>query len=84
MNSFNTSFGYLWKENIRKEHQLNVIDVTYVSPNHVTAEYMADIDQDEALRRVIEKQLILAQPIIIRTPIQCRNAEKIRSILMVN
>src|SRR5690606_4373489 len=55
---FKTSFGYLWKENIRKEHQLNVIDVTYVSPNHVTAEYQQDIDEDESLGKVIEKQLI--------------------------
>lgn len=58
LNSFNTSFGYLWKENIRKEHQLNVIDITYVSPNHVTPEYQQDIKDDPALGRVIEKQLI--------------------------
>ncbi|QSB26451.1 BamA/TamA family outer membrane protein [Flavobacterium sp. CLA17] len=58
LNSFNTSFGYLWKENIRKEHQLNVIDITYVSPNHVTDEYLADIEDDQALGKVIEKQLI--------------------------
>lgn len=58
LNSFNTSFGYLWKENIRKEHQLNVVDVTYVSPNHVTEEYLADIEADPALGKVIEKQLI--------------------------
>jgi outer membrane protein assembly factor BamA len=58
LNSFNGSFGYLWKENIRKEHQLNVIDITYVSPNHVTPEYLQDIQQDPALEKVIEKQLI--------------------------
>ncbi|WP_163400701.1 BamA/TamA family outer membrane protein [Flavobacterium fluviatile] len=58
LNSFNASFGYLWKENIRKEHHLNVMDITYVSPNHVTAEYLEDIQQDPALARVIEKQLI--------------------------
>ncbi|WP_264529127.1 BamA/TamA family outer membrane protein [Flavobacterium sp. N502540] len=58
LNSFKTSFGYLWKENIRKEHQLNVVDITYVSPNHVTAEYLADIEKDKSLEKVIEKQLI--------------------------
>ena len=58
LNSFKTSFGYLWKNNIRKEHQLNVVDITYVSPNNVTAEYQEDIDADEALGKVIEKQLI--------------------------
>lgn len=58
LNSFKTSFGYQWKENVRKEHQLNIIDVTYVSPNNVTAEYLADIDDDASLGKVIEKQLI--------------------------
>ena len=58
LNSFKTSFGYLWKNNIRKEHQMNVVDVTYVSPKNVTAEYQADNDADAALGKVIEKQLI--------------------------
>ncbi|MFH6994758.1 BamA/TamA family outer membrane protein [Flavobacterium sp. FlaQc-48] len=58
LNSFKTSFGYQWKENIRKEHQLNIIDVTYVSPNNVTAEYRDDIKEDASLGKVIEKQLI--------------------------
>ncbi|MCC9063429.1 BamA/TamA family outer membrane protein [Flavobacterium piscisymbiosum] len=58
LNSFKTSFGYQWKENVRKEHQLNIIDVTYVSPNNVTAEYREDIKEDASLGKVIEKQLI--------------------------
>jgi outer membrane protein assembly factor BamA len=58
LNSFKTSFGYIWKNNIRKEHQLNVVDITYVSPNNVTTEYQEDIDADAALGKVIEKQLI--------------------------
>lgn len=58
LNSFKTSFGYIWKDNIRKEHQLNVVDITYVSPNNVSAEYQKDIDADPALGKVIEKQLI--------------------------
>lgn len=58
LNSFKTSFGYIWKNNIRKEHQLNVVDITYVSPNNVTAEYREDILADPSLEKVIEKQLI--------------------------
>lgn len=58
LNSFNASFGYLWRESIRKEHQLNVMDITYVSPNNVTPEYQEDIDEDPALGKIIEKQLI--------------------------
>jgi outer membrane protein insertion porin family len=58
LNSFNAFFGYLWRESIRKEHQLNVIDITYVSPNNVTPEYQEDIGKDPALGKIIEKQLI--------------------------
>ncbi|NDP27759.1 MAG: BamA/TamA family outer membrane protein [Flavobacterium sp.] len=58
LNSFKTSFGYIWKNNIRKEHQLNVVDITYVSPNNVTPEYQQDIDADASLAKIIEKQLI--------------------------
>jgi outer membrane protein insertion porin family len=58
LNSFKGSFGYLWKENVRKEHQLDLIEVNYVSPNHVTDEYLAQADKDPALLKVVEKQLI--------------------------
>ncbi len=58
LNSFKTSFGYLWKNNIRKEHQLNVVDITYVSPNNVTAAYREAILANPSLGKVIEKQLI--------------------------
>ena len=58
LNSFKTSFGYIWKNNARKENQLNVMDITYVSPNNVTPEYRADILADATLGKVIEKQLI--------------------------
>lgn len=67
LNSFRTQFGYLWKDNIRTEHQLNVFDVNYVSPATVTDEYNQQIfDAEnsenpasaEPLKKVIEKQLI--------------------------
>lgn len=58
LNSFRGSFGYLWKENVRKEHQLDVLEVNYVSPNHVTPYYQEQADKDPALSKVLEKQLI--------------------------
>ncbi len=58
LNSFKASFGYLWKENIRKEHQLNVTDIRYVSPNNVTDLYREQIAVNPTLAKVIEKQLI--------------------------
>lgn len=58
LNSFRGQFGYLWKENIRKEHQLNVFDVNYVSPASVTPLYYEQIEENPSLENVIQKQLI--------------------------
>lgn len=69
LNSFRAQFGYLWKNNIRTEHQLNVVDVNFVSPATVTEEYQQMIDDEKLtnegdgisyspLEKVIEKQLI--------------------------
>lgn len=67
LNSFRGQFGYLWKDNVRTEHQLNPLDVNYVSPATVTDEYQNQIndalDNNEpgtaaALQKVIDKQLI--------------------------
>ena len=62
LNSFRSQFGYLWKDNIRTEHQLNVLDVNFVSPATVTDLYKQQIEEDptqpSALEKVIEKQLI--------------------------
>ena len=58
LNSFKTSFGYLWKESVRAEHELNVFEVNYVSPQEVTEAYLQKIEENESLGKVIEKQLI--------------------------
>jgi len=66
LHNLNASFGYVWKENIRKEHDLKVIDVTLVAPQTVTDKYQEQIDGNPAegippnptLGRVVEKQLI--------------------------
>lgn len=58
LNTFRGSFGYLWKENIRKEHELKVTEITYVSPMNVTPLYQSQIDSLPALGRIVEKQLI--------------------------
>lgn len=58
LHNFNTSFGYLWKENIRKEHDLKVIDVTLVAPQNITDLYREQMADNPTLQRVVEKQLI--------------------------
>lgn len=63
LHNFNASFGYLWKENALREHDLKVIEVTYVTPEKISDKYLADMNDEnnrnaEALKRVVEKQLI--------------------------
>jgi len=64
LHNFNASFGYKWKENIRKEHELRIFDITLVSPERITQEYYNQIYNAEGnvinptLKRVVEKQLI--------------------------
>lgn len=58
LSSLNASFGYAWKENIRKEHDLKVIDVTYVHPTNVTQKYLDKSANNNYMLRVVEPQLI--------------------------
>ncbi len=58
LNNFNASFGYVWKENARKEHDLKIIDITYVSPANVTPKFDSLAQNNIFLKRVVERQLI--------------------------
>jgi outer membrane protein assembly factor BamA len=58
LQTFKGSFGYLWKENERKEHQFNITEIIYASPQNVTSLYQEQIDVNASLGKVIEKQLI--------------------------
>ena len=66
LHNFNSSFGYLWKENERKEHDLKVLDVSVVAPQNVQDAYLEQIHgnpdkgiaPNPSLQRIIDKQLI--------------------------
>jgi outer membrane protein insertion porin family len=59
LNSFRGSFGYAWKENPQKEHQLNPISINYVQPLNVTEEYLDSIKRYQSLKRSVDKQFII-------------------------
>jgi outer membrane protein assembly factor BamA len=56
--TFKGSFGYGWKEDIRKEHQLNITEITYAKPENVTDLYKEQVALNPSLKHIIEKQLI--------------------------
>ncbi len=59
LSSFRTAYGYNWKENIYKEHQLNPVSINYVLPSQVSDEYRAAADTNISLQKAIERQFIL-------------------------
>ncbi len=59
MNSFRAAFGYNWKENIYKEHQLNPISINYVQPLKITQLYLDSSANNPTLQKAVEKQFIL-------------------------
>ncbi|MEP7319750.1 MAG: BamA/TamA family outer membrane protein [Panacibacter sp.] len=59
LSSSKASFGYIWKEDIRKEHQLDIISLNLVQPRSVTAEFQQALDTNITLARSIEKQFII-------------------------
>ncbi len=59
LNSIRASAGYYWKESIRKEHELKVLDMNYVQPINVTNLYDSLAALDPTLNKAIEKQFTL-------------------------
>ncbi len=61
LTSIRGSYGYVWKENILSEHQLNIINISSVQPTHITPEFADSLAKPESitLRRSIEKQFII-------------------------
>ena len=58
LNSFTGSWGYEWRENARRSHQLNLLNLTYVNPTGVSPEYADSVahSQNPTLAHVIDKQ----------------------------
>lgn len=59
MNSFRASYGYVWKESLSKEHQLNPVSINYVQPIAITQEFLDSAAKNPTLEKAVEKQFIL-------------------------
>jgi outer membrane protein assembly factor BamA len=59
LNSFRASFGYRWKESIKKEHEFTVYAVNYIQPSNISEEYMLRVMDDPTLANAIQKQFTL-------------------------
>jgi len=59
LNSFKTSYGWVWNTSINTEHQFNTISINYVMPSAITPTFQLALDTNVTLARSIEKQFIL-------------------------
>lgn len=58
LNSFNASWGYQWKPNTHVENKLDLEDITFVNPQHVSQVYLDSIykTRNPTLAHVINRQ----------------------------
>lgn len=56
LNSSTLNFGYKWKENEQKTHDLTLVELIYVQPRNITDAYRAQMDTVPTLRRIVDKQ----------------------------
>ncbi|MFI5124376.1 MAG: BamA/TamA family outer membrane protein [Chitinophagales bacterium] len=59
LNSFKTSFGYIWKESAEKEHTLDIVRINYVNPTHINPAFQLALDTNIILARSLERQFII-------------------------
>ncbi|MBK9254072.1 MAG: BamA/TamA family outer membrane protein [Saprospiraceae bacterium] len=59
INSIRANYGYIWKEYITKEHQLNPVAINYVKPLNISQLYQDSILSNPALARITEQQFIM-------------------------
>jgi outer membrane protein assembly factor BamA len=59
MNSFRAAYGYVWKESLSKEHQLNIVSINFVQPIAITQEFIDSAANNPTLQKAVEKQFIL-------------------------
>ena len=59
LNSFKTSFGYIWKESAEKEHTLDIARINYVNPTHIDPAFQLALDTNIILARSLERQFIV-------------------------
>ncbi len=59
LNSFKTSYGWVWNSSVTTEHQFNPVALNYVLPTSIRPEFQRGLDTNITLARSIERQFII-------------------------
>ncbi len=58
MSTFQFIYGYKWKKDIRQEHELNPVSISYTTVGKKSAEFIALLDSNLYLKKSYEEQFI--------------------------
>ncbi|MGN5953064.1 BamA/TamA family outer membrane protein [Sphingobacterium lactis] len=56
LNSMTLNYGYAWKENEQRDHNLTLAEIIYVQPRGISDEYRAQMDTVPTLRHIVDPQ----------------------------
>jgi len=56
LNSLTLNYGYAWKENEQKDHNLTLAEIIYVQPRGISDAYKAQMDTVPTLRHIVDPQ----------------------------
>ena len=73
LESFNTSFGYVWKQNPRIWHDVRLVDVSYNSLYYSSDAFNAFLDTNLVVKRSFEEQFIIGHGYTYTITTQQRN-----------
>ena len=59
LNSFKTSYGWVWNSSVTTEHQFNPVALNYVMPTSIRPQFKIGLDTNITLARSIERQFII-------------------------
>ncbi|NPE49430.1 BamA/TamA family outer membrane protein [Sphingobacterium prati] len=59
LNSIALDYGYIWQESEEKQHDLALLEITYVQPKGISENYQKQMDTIPALRHAIDPQFTI-------------------------
>ncbi|MCX6236973.1 MAG: BamA/TamA family outer membrane protein [Bacteroidia bacterium] len=84
MRTFQFVFGYKWKENIRKEHELNPIDVSYTTVGNKSTAFNDLVDPNPFLKKSYEEKFIAGGSYSFTYNEQVIPGKKVQSYIHLN
>ena len=84
MRTFQFVFGYKWKENILKEHELNPIDVSYTTVGNKSTAFIALVNSNPFLNKSYEEKFIAGGSYSFTYNEQVIPGKKVQSYIHLN